>query len=110
MAQSETIPRTGTANASGARPAGNAWRRKVIETTLGGIGVRINGPDPWDIQVHDERFFQRALEGAGLGLGESYMDGWWDCAALDEFVAKALCSGVERMVFGNWRLSGMALT
>src|SRR5690606_7912090 len=25
-----------------------------------------------------------------LGLGEAYMDGWWDCQALDEFICRAL--------------------
>lgn len=30
-----------------------------------------------DIVVHDERFFRRALTGADIGIGESYMDGDW---------------------------------
>ena len=28
--------------------------------------------------VHDPRFYSRLLSDAALGLGESYMDGWWD--------------------------------
>jgi cyclopropane-fatty-acyl-phospholipid synthase len=43
------------------------------------MGVRIDGTDPWDIRVHDDRFYRRVLLGGSLGLGESYMDGWWDC-------------------------------
>jgi cyclopropane-fatty-acyl-phospholipid synthase len=82
--------------------------RKLIESALDSLGVTINGSRPWDIQVHREEFFDRALRGAGLGLGESYMDGWWDCEALDELVSRALRSNVERLVFGDWRLAALA--
>ena len=48
-------------------------------------GVTIGGSAPWDIQVHDPRWFKRVLSQPSLGLGESYMDGWWDCEELDAF-------------------------
>ena len=65
----------------------SAAARKVIELLdIAGIGV--NGPQPWDIQVHDERFFSRALGEGSIGVGESYMDGWWDVEALDEFFTR----------------------
>ena len=65
----------------------SAAARKVTELlTFAGIGV--NGPEPWDIQVHDERFFGRALGEGSIGVGESYMDGWWDVPALDEFFTR----------------------
>ena len=35
--------------------------------------------------MHDERFYHRALGHASVGVGESYMDGWWDVPQLDEF-------------------------
>ena len=54
--------------------------------------IRINGDRPWDIQVHDERMYQRILAHGTLGLGEAYMDGWWDCEALDELVYHAQTS------------------
>lgn len=88
-----------------ARPSAS---RRLIESALATIGVEINGSQPWDIQVRHDGFFGRALEGAGLGLGESYMEGWWDCQALDELVARALRSKVERLVFGDWRLALLA--
>ena len=46
--------------------------------------IRINGTRPWDIQVHRPEFYNHILCGGSLGLGESYMAGWWDCLALDE--------------------------
>jgi cyclopropane-fatty-acyl-phospholipid synthase len=59
--------------------------REKIRELLALANIRLNGPDPWDLQVHDERFYQRALGHASIGLGESYMDGWWDAPRLDEF-------------------------
>ncbi len=47
-----------------------------------------------DIKVHDERFYGRVLSQQNLGLGESYMDGWWDCDHLDEFIEKILAVDV----------------
>jgi len=36
-----------------------------------------------------------------LGLGEAYMDGWWDCPRLDEFFCRVLksdgCGGKKRI-------------
>lgn len=68
-------------------------------------GIEVNGSNPWDIQVHDPRFYDRALRETTLGLGESYMDGWWDCEALDEFVTKALRADLPEKVRGNWRIA-----
>ena len=69
--------------------------RELVDRILAKAGIQANGPMPWDIQVRDARFFQRVLAGRNLGLGESYMDGWWDCGQLDEFFARLLRSGVE---------------
>ena len=39
--------------------------------------------------MHDDRLFQRVLAHGTLGLGEAYMDGWWDCDAIDQMVDRA---------------------
>jgi cyclopropane-fatty-acyl-phospholipid synthase len=67
----------------------NAFKKKVSEI-LALADVKINGNRAWDIQVHDERLYQRALAEGSLGLGEAYMDGWWDCKQLDQFFHKVL--------------------
>jgi cyclopropane-fatty-acyl-phospholipid synthase len=59
-------------------------------------GIRIDGARPWDIQVHDRHFFSRVLASGTLGFGESYMDGWWDCDALDEMCCRAIGAGLEK--------------
>ena len=64
---------------------GFSYERAVNEL-LAGSDVKINGSRAWDIRVHDERFFQRVLGQGTLGVGESYMDGWWDAEDLDGFL------------------------
>ncbi len=73
----------------------NRYRRK-IERLLEGTDIRINGDRPWDVQVHDERFYHRVLAEASLGLGEAYMDGWWDCERIDEMLTRVLQAGLDR--------------
>ena len=52
--------------------------------------IQISGSRPWDIQVRDERFYKRVLREDALGLGESYMEEWWDVEQLDEFFFRLL--------------------
>ena len=61
-------------------------------------GVEIDGSRPWDIHVDNERFYQRILSDGVLGLGESYMDGWWDCDDLEEFIYKVLKADLENKI------------
>jgi cyclopropane-fatty-acyl-phospholipid synthase len=68
----------------------------VMTNLLALADIRINGARRWDIHVHDRRFFSRVLASGTLGLGESYMDGWWDCDALDEMCCRAIRAGLER--------------
>ena len=51
----------------------------VVRRLASQMGITINGDAASDIQVHDHRFFARVLAHGSLGLGESYMEGWWDC-------------------------------
>src|ERR1043166_3617532 len=72
----------------------------VMTNMLACADIRINGTRAWDIQVHDRRFFRRVLASGTLGFGESYMEGWWDCEALDEMCCRAIRAGIEkRFVF-----------
>ena len=51
--------------------------------------IRMDGDRPWDMRVHREKTFPRFFAFGSLGMGESYMDGWWDCEQLDELVYRA---------------------
>ncbi len=59
--------------------------KQRCQQILNQADIRINGSRSWDLQVHDDRFYARVLAEGSMGLGESYMDGWWDVKALDEF-------------------------
>ncbi|MDP3771183.1 MAG: cyclopropane fatty acyl phospholipid synthase [bacterium] len=74
----------------------------IAEELFARADVRVNGGRPWDIQVHDPRFFRRVLGGGSLAFGESYMDGWWDCDALDDLIARLLAVDLDRAV-RTWR-------
>ena len=62
--------------------------KQSIQQLLDKAQVKIDGTQPGDIQVHNEKLYGRVLAEGSLGLGESYMDGWWDSIQLDEFFAK----------------------
>lgn len=66
--------------------------------------VEPNGKNPWDIQVHDPRFYERVLRDSSLGLGEAYVDGWWDAEAVDQFIYRALLADLDVKVRGDWRI------
>lgn len=74
--------------------------RDAVERFLAACDVRIDGPRPTDIQVHDPRLYARVMAQGSLGLGESYMDGWWDAADLDGFITRLLEVKADRLVRG----------
>ncbi len=78
---------------------------KVVQELLESADVSINGDKPWDIQVHDDRLYDRILRDASLGLGEAYMDGWWDCEAVDAFIDRVLRANLREKVEKNLRLA-----
>jgi len=75
--------------------------KKVVQKILDPSDVQINGSRPWDIQIHNLKFYERVLSGGPLALGESYMDGWWDCEALDQFFDRILEDRLDKKVKTN---------
>lgn len=71
--------------------------------------IEINGTQPWDLQVHNDNFYRRVLTHGSVGLGEAYMDAWWDCEALDQFFCRIVHADLEHKVRGNWKLLLKAL-
>ncbi len=78
-------------------------RRRVTDL-LSAMDIGVEGRHPWDIRIHDERFYRRVLLGGSLALGESYMDGWWDCGDLGELFRRALTwrRRRRRIAFVEW--------
>ncbi len=74
-----------------------------MEALLGDVGVTVNGPAPWDIHVHDDRFYGRALREGDLGIGETYALGWWDCDRLDELACRVYSRDLLAYTRPGWR-------
>ena len=70
--------------------------RKQIEKLLTLADIKINGANDFDIQVFDERLYRRGLGGGSLALGESYIDGWWEARALDQFFYKVFQANLDQ--------------
>jgi cyclopropane-fatty-acyl-phospholipid synthase len=85
-----------------ARPVTASRERRFLDALLAPADIRLDGTRPWDIVVHDERMCARVLTEGSLGAGESYMDGWWDCAQLDEMIARAMRARLDRRL-KSWR-------
>lgn len=66
-----------------------------IRTQLAQADVDIGGDRPWDVQVHNPQLFDRVMQQGTLGLGESYMDGWWDAKELDHAMFRLARSNVQ---------------
>ncbi|MBN1664750.1 MAG: cyclopropane fatty acyl phospholipid synthase [Deltaproteobacteria bacterium] len=75
--------------------------KDTVEQLMSESHVTINGAAPWDIRVQDDRFYARALRDGNLGLGETYMDRWWDCARLDEFICLILKARLPEKIKRN---------
>lgn len=69
--------------------------RRKIEQLLNECGVEIDGDAPSDIHVFSQHFYARVLAHGSLGLGESYMDGWWDAKDLDGFLYRLLSARLD---------------
>lgn len=83
-------------------------RRSIVEDLLAIGDIQINGSRPWDVQVHDERFYKRVLTEDSLGLGESYMEGWWDADELDSFFYRLLGIDLSKVRI-SWQRRGTLL-
>lgn len=76
--------------------------RRALTELLARAGIAVDGQQPWDIRVLDQRMFRRVLAEGSVGAGESYMDGWWDCARLDEMLRRAFSFRLDEQL-PTWR-------
>lgn len=83
--------------------------KKLAKTTVIDLlhlaGININGDALWDLHVHNEPFYERVLSDTDLGLGETYMDGWWDCPRIDLFIARLARTHLETKLKINFQLA-----
>jgi cyclopropane-fatty-acyl-phospholipid synthase len=78
--------------------------QKIIEDLCAQAGIAINGNRPWDLKVHNRAFYDRVLSDGSLGIGEAYMEGWWDADDLYDLFERVLPYGrVEKTKNVGWR-------
>jgi cyclopropane-fatty-acyl-phospholipid synthase len=72
--------------------------QRLMAELLEYAGIRVNGPNPWDIQLKSPGVAEAALSRGNLGLGEAYMNGAWEVEQLDEFFCRLLRANLEDRV------------
>ena len=79
--------------------------KRVVEKLLNMAGIKINGSHPWDIQINNERFYKRVITEVELGMGESYMEGWWDAEKVDELICKIIRADLQNKIKHNFKIA-----
>jgi cyclopropane-fatty-acyl-phospholipid synthase len=79
-----------TRQAIQARPLFESFVRRAFERA----DILIDGHRSWDLRVRDPAFYARLVRNPAFQLGETYMDGLWDCDAIDELLYRLIVSGV----------------
>ena len=64
---------------------------------------------PGTSRSHDERLYQRVLRDGTLGVGETFVDGWWDCDALDQMIDKVVRADLPSTLGKSWVLVAHAV-
>ena len=70
----------------------------VLSYLLRRAGIEPNGGSLWDPQVNDERFYRAVLLGGSVGLGDAYINGWWECSDVSGFILHIIKSGIHLRV------------
>lgn len=85
-----------------------SYAKDVIISRLAQADIQVNGKRPWDVQIHNDDLYKTALHKGTVGVGEAYMQGWWDCEKLDEMFCRVLEAGADR-AFSDSSLPGILL-
>lgn len=75
-----------------------SWAARRATDLLASADVRIDGSRPWDITVHDQRLFRRLVVDGTVGFADAYVDGWWDCDAIDQLCDSLQTANLARHV------------
>jgi len=82
-------------------PGRKSRAQETVENVFAQADVRLDGARPWDIRVRKSDFADRLLAGGSMALGESFMDGWWSCQALDQLFDRILSAGLDHQAPRN---------
>jgi len=94
---------TATEGVASATPRRYSPAEQSVRGMLALADIAVDGSRPCDPQIRDNRFYARVLAEGTLGLGESYMEGWWDCDALDDMCFRAIRARLEERIPLNFK-------
>ena len=78
-------------------------KKEVIQSLLSEAQITLNGNGNADIHVNNSGFYNRVLREGVLGLGESYMDGWWDVQKPDDLFYRLINASLHEKV-KSWKI------
>jgi cyclopropane-fatty-acyl-phospholipid synthase len=79
-----------------------AHPERFVRELLEQAGIEIGGSAPHDVVVHDRRLFARIVRDGALGLGEAYVDGWWDSPAVDQMITRLHRADLTGTIRKSW--------
>ena len=68
-----------------------------IDSILKRCDIHLDGASPVDIKINNSGVYKKVMQRWSLGLGESYMDGDWDCEQLDEAFNRLLRFDIDQL-------------
>jgi cyclopropane-fatty-acyl-phospholipid synthase len=72
--------------------------KKILDLADIKINPSAGEQNDWDIKINNPDFYNRVFSQGSLGLGESYMDGWWECKKLDQIFDRLLSAKLQDKV------------
>jgi len=82
----------------------HARYRDLITELFLKADIVIDGTRPFDIRVTNSSFYGRVLRDGALGIGEAYMDGWWECDSIEEMTSRFIQADLQKESFKNFKL------
>lgn len=76
---------------------------------LAEAGIHVSDEPQGDIQVHNPEIYNRILREGSMGLGEAYMEGWYDCEHLDEVIVRLFKAGLSQKLANTWKSRALSL-
>ena len=76
------------------------WMERLLERG----DVRMDGSRPWDLKNVDDSVPAKVASEGNLGLGETYMDGLWECDDLEGFFHRVLSARLNNQIKPNLAL------
>ena len=73
------------------------WR---VKTIFDSVGITMNGSNVGDITIYNPAVYRALLRKGTLGMGEAYMNGWWDVVGGPE---KGIPAMVDKALRGDIR-------